>query len=75
MRKLNRFNASKVTKFEDRQLAYLAILHLVQFTHMMEITHETIAIVPNVVYISFAKRRHRRHKSIRLQHEKERQNL
>lgn len=33
------FEASEAAKFEDGQLAYLDILYLVQFTHMMEIAH------------------------------------
>lgn len=68
------FEASEAAKFEDGQLAYLDILYLVQFTHMMEIAHKLLQLF-QMWYICFAKRRHRRHKSIRLQHEKERQNL
>ena len=36
------FEASEAAKFEDGQLAYLDILYLVQFTHMMEIAHKLL---------------------------------
>lgn len=38
------FEASEAAKFEDGQLAYLDILHLVQFTHMMEIAHKLLQL-------------------------------
>lgn len=34
------FEASEAAKFEDGQLAYLDILYLVKFTHMLEIAHK-----------------------------------
>lgn len=37
-------DASEAAKFEDWQLAYLDILHLVQFTHMMEIAHKLLQL-------------------------------
>lgn len=36
------FEASEAAKFEDGQLAYLDILYLVKFTHMMEIAHKLL---------------------------------
>lgn len=38
------FEASEAAKFEDGQLAYLDILYLVQFTHMMEIAHKLLQL-------------------------------
>lgn len=69
------FEASEAAKFEDGQLAYLDILYLVKFTHMLEIAHKILQLFQMWYIFVFVKRRHRRHKSIRLQHEKERQNL
>lgn len=38
------FEASEAAKFEDGQLAYLDILYLVKFTHMLEIAHKLLQL-------------------------------